>query len=203
MRPLASILIVNYNAGAHLRTCLDALRAQTTPEFEVLILDNASEDTSVSDARQAVGDDPRFTFILKDQNHGFAGGNNRAASRAQADWIITLNPDAFAEPDWLERLLAATKQHPDVAMFGSTQLDAANPDLIDGAGDRYFAAGIPWRDQTNDRLQQHKVGAHNVYDTFAPCAAAPPVSPGMSVSRKINLSGCSSTEYCRNCPAGR
>ncbi|MBS27367.1 MAG: glycosyl transferase [Alphaproteobacteria bacterium] len=172
MRPLASILIVNYNAGTHLRTCLNALKAQTAPDFEVLILDNASEDGSIADAKQAVEDDPRFTLILEDRNHGFAGGNNRAASRARAHWIITLNPDAFPEPDWLEQILAATKQHPDVAMFGSTQLDAAQPGLIDGAGDRYFAAGIPWRDQTSDRLRQCTNGTHNVYDTFSPCAAA-------------------------------
>lgn len=172
MSPSVSILIVNYNSGPHLRRCLESLGAQSVTDFEVLVVDNASDDSSIMDAKSAVQEDQRFTFVLEDENHGFAGGNNRAADRSSADWIATLNPDAFPESDWLERLLAATNEHPDVAMFGSTQLDAARPDLIDGAGDRYFAAGVPWREQSSGRLQTHQGADQPVYETFAPCAAA-------------------------------
>jgi len=40
-------------------------------------------------------------------NLGFAAGNNLAAAQALGDWLALINPDAFAAPDWLERLLEA------------------------------------------------------------------------------------------------
>ena len=170
--PSASILIVNFNSGHHLKTCLVSLQQQTREDFEVIVLDNASEDDSIEYAQKAVANDSRFRFILESWNFGFAEGNNRAAGSAQADCLITLNPDAFPEPDWLKILLAATQRYPDVAMFGSTQIDATQPDKIDGAGDRYFAIGIPWRDQSRTRLDAAKKRGRNTYETFSPCAAA-------------------------------
>jgi GT2 family glycosyltransferase len=65
-------------------------------------------------------------------------------------------------------LFAAAQRHPDAVMFGSTQIDAADPQKLDGAGDHYIATGIPWR------------GGHGwpvsalppEGEVFAPCAAA-------------------------------
>ncbi|MEK9966025.1 MAG: glycosyltransferase family 2 protein [Rhodospirillaceae bacterium] len=166
----ASIIIVNYNAGAHLRRCVASLKAQTVPAFEMFVIDNASTDSSLIEARTEIGDDPRFTIVELADNTGFAAANNHGAELASAPLIVTLNPDAFPEPDWLKTLLAAAVSHPDVAMFGSTQLNAARPERIDGAGDRYFAGGIPWREQNDRRLKAHVNSG--IYDTFAPCAAA-------------------------------
>lgn len=172
MSPSASILIVNFNSGQHLEACLESLVGQTHENFEVIVLDNASNDDSMEKAQRIVANDARFQLVPENHNFGFAEGNNRAAGQAQADLIITLNPDAFPEPDWLETLLDAAHRYPDVAMFGSTQIDAAQPGKIDGAGDRYFAGGIPWREQNNSRLGAHAETGQSVYETFAPCAAA-------------------------------
>ena len=165
--PDASVIIVNHNAGAHLARCVAALRAQESTNFEAIIVDNGSSDDSLAHARTEIGDDPRF-LVLEGGNVGFAAGNNEGARHATAPLIATLNPDAFPEPDWLTNLLDAATRHPDVPMFGSTQLDAQDPECIDGAGDRYFAAGIPWREQSTRRLE----AGQPVYETFAPCAAA-------------------------------
>lgn len=166
----ASIIIVNYNAGSHLRRCVASLKAQTTGSFEVFLIDNASTDASVQEASGEIGSDSRFVIVELDANTGFAAANNLGAQRASSPLIITLNPDAFPEPEWLATLLAAASDHPDVAMFGSTQLDAATTGKIDGAGDRYFAGGVPWREQSDRRLNTHL--DTGVYETFAPCAAA-------------------------------
>jgi GT2 family glycosyltransferase len=87
---------------------------------------------------------------------------------ARAPWLALLNPDATPQPDWLEQLFAATHRHPDAVMFGSTQIDAADAQKLDGTGDHYLATGIPWR------------GGHAwpvsalppEGEVFAPCAAA-------------------------------
>ncbi|MGZ0190118.1 MAG: glycosyltransferase family 2 protein [Alphaproteobacteria bacterium] len=172
MQPKFSIIIVNYNAGSYLPRCIAALTEQTVRDFEVFVIDNASTDDSLRPAIATAGDDARFTFVEMDKNLGFAAANNHAAAMANAQWLATLNPDAFPEPDWLAQLLQATRDHPEVAMFGSMQIDAADPQRLDGAGDRYFAAGIPWREQTRERYEAALRNGQKTYPTFAPCAAA-------------------------------
>jgi GT2 family glycosyltransferase len=165
--PRVRVLVVNYNSGAWLQRCLAALCRQTMPAFEACVVDNGSSDRSFAQARAAIAD-PRITFVALGDNLGFAAGNNRAAAGAGTPFLATLNPDAEPAPDWLERLLAAADAHPDVAMFGSTQLDAADPGRFDGTGDRYFALGLPWRGGHGRPAQA--VPRHQA--TFGPCAAA-------------------------------
>lgn len=172
MTPSVSVIIVNYNAGKHLRRCIDSLKQQSRPDFEVFLVDNASTDDSLFFAEREIADDDRFTILPMSENLGFAAGNNRGAENATGAWIATLNPDAFPEPDWLEKLLAATQRTPHVAMYGSMQLDATNPSEFDGAGDRYFAAGIPWRERHPARFHAAQKANKDSYETFIPCAAA-------------------------------
>jgi N-acetylglucosaminyl-diphospho-decaprenol L-rhamnosyltransferase len=163
--PRVRVIVVNYNAGLHLARCLTALAAQTITDFEVIVVDNASTDDSLIDA---VPDDPRFRVNRQSENTGFAAGNNIGAQGCTAEWIATLNPDAFAAADWLERLLAAAARHPGAAMFGSTQIDAADPDRLDGSGDAYLAAGFAWRG--NHGRTARDLPAEGT--VFSPCAAA-------------------------------
>jgi GT2 family glycosyltransferase len=165
--PRVRVLIVNFNSGAWLQRCLAALCRQTMPAFEACVVDNGSRDQSFAQARAAIVD-PRIAFVALGDNLGFAAGNNRAAAGAATPWLATLNPDAVPAPDWLARLLAAADAHPEVAMFGSTQLDAADPARFDGIGDRYFALGLPWRG--GHGRQAHALPQH--FASFAPCAAA-------------------------------
>jgi N-acetylglucosaminyl-diphospho-decaprenol L-rhamnosyltransferase len=163
-----SVIVVNYNAGAHLSRCLAALAAQTHRDFEAIVADNASNDDSFAAARANCAD-PRFAFVANDANLGFAAANNRAAQSARGTWLALLNPDAFPEPDWLERLLEATRRHPEAAIFGSTQLQDTDPSRLDGCGDAYFAPGLPWRggyDAPVSALPPDDA------ETFSACAAA-------------------------------
>ena len=165
--PAVSVLIVNYNSGGDLGRCLAALTAQTMRDFEVVLVDNGSTDGSLDQALAESGL-PRLRLIRAGENLGFAAGNNRAAATAQAPLLALLNPDAFAAPDWLAVLLDAAGRHPDVAMFGSTQLVDADPDRLDGAGDVYHISGLVWRGAGDVRPEALPAEA----DAFCPCAAA-------------------------------
>ncbi|WP_431857404.1 glycosyltransferase family 2 protein [Azospirillum sp.] len=164
MTPRCRIIIVSHNCADYLNRCLAALLAQTATDFEVVVVDNASQDLD----RVAMPDDARFTLVALSENVGFAAGNNLGARGAQAPWLVTLNPDAFPEPDWLERLHAAAAANPGVAMFGSTQLSAADPSLLDGEGDRYSIFGLAWRAGCG------RAGRRPYFtgEVFSPCAAA-------------------------------
>lgn len=162
--PRARVIVVSYNSADYVNRCLSHLRAQTVGDFEAVVVDNASADAE----RIRLPDDPRFSLVRLSENVGFAAANNLGARGTAAPWIVTLNPDAFAEPGWLEALLAAADAHPDAAMFGSTQLVAEEPGLLDGAGDRYSIYGLFWR-AANGRPALPPYPSQEV---FGPCAAA-------------------------------
>lgn len=163
--PAVRVIVVNYNAGPLLRRCLEALAAQTMRDFEAVVVDNASTDGSMEAARL---DDRRFRMVELEENLGFAAANNLGAEACAAPWIATLNPDAFAEPDWLQQLLDAARRHDDAVMFGSTQIDAVDDTRLDGSGDAFFAAGFAWRGNHGRRLDQ----LPGEGEVFSPCAAA-------------------------------
>ena len=140
--PTVSVLIVSYNTGAQrLSRCLAALSAQSFEDFEIILLDNGSDDGSV--AAQSLPDNA--VVVEAGENLGFAGGMNRAAQSASGKWIALLNPDTMVRPDWLQKLMAATERHPGVKLFGSVQIDMADRDRLDGLGDVYHASGIAYR----------------------------------------------------------
>lgn len=163
--PFATVVIVAYNSGAYLQACVDALAAQTLREFEAIIVDNASEDGSIDTLRLP---DERFRVLRAGANLGFAAGNNLAFAMAKSPWIATLNPDAMPAPGWLAALKRASEHYPHAVMFGSTQIDAADPMRLDGCGDALSFLGLSWRGlhgRSIDLLPP-------VGETFAPCAAA-------------------------------
>lgn len=163
--PAVSVIIVAYQSQPVLARCLIQLKAQTFTDFEIILVDNGSVDGA---ARAAAKADPSLVFLENGRNLGFAEANNRAARTARGRWLALLNPDAFAEPDWLERLMAATEAHPDTDAFTSLQLAADDPTLLDGAGDAMTLIGLPYR-MGYRRPRPATISAGEV---FAPCGAA-------------------------------
>ena len=157
-----TVVVVAYQSARVLPRCLEALAAQTVRPARVLVVDNASTDGSAALARADGAE-----VIEAGANLGFAAANNLAARAAQTEWLALLNPDAYPEPDWLEELLAATGRWPRAAAFGSTQRDAAEPARLDGVGDAYFFAGVPFRAGFGRARPVPPEG-----EVFGPCAAA-------------------------------
>ena len=97
-----SIIVVNWNGEKFLQECLKALLSQTLKPLEIILVDNASTDGSLSLLRQF----PALRIIALDYNAGFAKANNLAIAAAspESEWIGLVNPDAFVEPNWLEAI---------------------------------------------------------------------------------------------------
>jgi N-acetylglucosaminyl-diphospho-decaprenol L-rhamnosyltransferase len=166
--PAITIVVLNYNAGAYLAMCVEALRTQSQGNFRAIIADNGSTDKSFTDVRAATSD-ARFEFVEFGVNHGFARGNNLAVQKVETPLVVLLNPDAVPEPDWLEKLDAAQRAYPNADSFGSQQLDFNDPKRLDGAGDNYLAVGVPWR---GGHGHEASVGMMRDGDVFSACAAA-------------------------------
>jgi GT2 family glycosyltransferase len=119
---LLSILIVNFNTGRWLRDCVASLFEKLPPgTFEVLVLDNASADDSVAQAK-ALGLPVRWTVL--DRNVGFGGGNNELVTQARGELICLLNPDTTLTADCLTPLVDFLGAHPDTGVCGPHHLGA-------------------------------------------------------------------------------
>jgi len=162
--PLVSVVIPNLNGRAILGECLTCLRAQTYPNFEVIVVDNGSSDGSVEWVRERF---PEVRVIALPANQGFAGGCNVGIRAARGTLIATLNNDARAEPTWLAEMVRVIEQ-PGVGMVASKMLRASNPALIDSAGICVDRLGIAW-----DRCAGHPADEADVeVDVFGPCGGA-------------------------------
>jgi len=162
-----AVLIVNWNGGGLLADCLESVERQRRRPEQVVVVDNASTDDSLERAARALRG---AELIRLPSNVGFARANNLAAAAAgKVDAIALLNPDAVAEPGWLEALVGAMEDHPTAAGFASQLLLASTPQYLDGAGDSYHVSGRAWRNG-------HKMAASQwpsqSAEVFGPCAAA-------------------------------
>lgn len=139
MSPCASVIVLNYNGRNWLPGCLDALDGQLgAPPFEIVLVDNGSTDGSAVFVRERW---PRVRVVESGDNLGFAEGNNVGARAAQGEWLVFLNNDTVAEPDWLAKLFGESASHPDYGLITSRLVFLHDPSIVDSAGDGYFRAG--------------------------------------------------------------
>jgi GT2 family glycosyltransferase len=130
---LVSVVIVTWNSAPFLRRCLAAVAAQTYPNLELIHVDNASSDDSVSIVREHA----KATHIINDTNRGFSAAVNQAVRIAKGEFVLLLNPDAYLEPDYVSSLVAALK---DFGMATGKLLQAGSG-LIDSKGIRMTRSG--------------------------------------------------------------
>lgn len=138
--PLTSVIIPNWNGAKHLPTCLDSLRRQTYPRFEVIVVDNASTDNSVQLVKERY---PEVKLIKLPINKVFAGAVNEGIKLAKGEIIALLNNDTEAAPQWLAELYRALEGHPEAGMAATKILLFDQRDVFHSAGDFYGLNGVP------------------------------------------------------------
>lgn len=99
--PMVSIVIVNYNGKRFLYDCVTSIERNVTLPFEIILVDNNSQDGSVAFARKNF---PQVTLIENHRNLGFAKGNNLGVQHAQGTFILFLNNDTVLNTDLLQAI---------------------------------------------------------------------------------------------------
>jgi GT2 family glycosyltransferase len=138
-----AVIVVNWNRCELLRACLRSLECQTGKPFEVVLVDNGSNDQSVQMAQNEFGSAIKFKLriIRNQENRGFCAANNQGfEAAAEADLIALLNNDAEAEPGWIEQLCGAFDSA-NVGMAASKILVYEDPTRIDKAGHLIYPDG--------------------------------------------------------------
>ncbi len=130
-----SVLIVSYNTADLTVRCLESLHEQTRgTSYEVIVVDNASTDSSATRIRAAFGD---IEVVESATNLGFGRAVNLAAERAKGEYLLLLNPDTVVLDDALGALLAFARAHPGHGIYGGRTVRP------DGALDPSSCWGVP------------------------------------------------------------
>lgn len=118
--PLVSIVVPTFDEGELLRTCLQSVSTQTEPDFECIIVDDASNSHSSADIAGEFSADPRFYYIRNPTNLGLAASRNVGLERARGAFVTFLDADDFLYPDALRARLVAVRDADDNGSLGGS-----------------------------------------------------------------------------------
>ncbi len=119
VEPQATVIIVSYNNEETIAECLSSVLSQQFNNFEVILVDNSSSDHTVSLVKSIY---PSVRVHVLNRNYGFPEAVNIAATEARGRILAILNPDARAEPGWLQELVLVLQNYPDVGAVTSKVL---------------------------------------------------------------------------------
>ena len=145
-----TVVIPNYKGIKFIEDCLSALCAQEpgTPEYEVLVVDNASADGSVELIRERF---PQARLICLSENTGFCHAVNVGIESSESPYVLLLNNDTKVYPDFIKKLYEAMegrgsgrgngKKRVRIFSVSACMLMWDHPELVDDAGDQYNLLG--------------------------------------------------------------
>ena len=110
-----TIQIVSWNGMRYLPHCLHSIFEQTFKDFQVLVVDNNSQDESVSFIRKNY---PEVAVLQNNRNLNFAKANNQGIKLLHTPYLVLCNQDIILEPDWLEKMMGVVESEP-YKQFGS------------------------------------------------------------------------------------
>jgi len=104
--PSVSIVIVNFNGRELLKQCLRTLLGTGYPNYEIVVVDNASTDGSLTELKQSFGSDSRIRIVENSENVGHSEGCNIGARMTKGQYLVFLDSDIeFDDEDWLWELV--------------------------------------------------------------------------------------------------
>lgn len=128
-----AIIIVNWNSYDDTAACLSSLRQLTFAAYEIVVVDNASEDGS---GQRLKDEFDEITLLVNSKNEGFTGGNNRGiqyALDAGFEYLMLLNNDTIVTPGFVQPLLQVLQAH-DVGAVQPKILYESERNIIWNAG---------------------------------------------------------------------
>lgn len=133
------IIVVTYNSEDLVRGCLSSIARQSHKDFNVIIVDNCSQDNSIGIIKSLLCDlnlMGKIKIVSSDKNLGFARAHYCGLRESTSPFVATVNPDVELDPTWLENLMVFMFENRDVGLCAS-KLVVHGTDMIDSAGDLF------------------------------------------------------------------
>ena len=158
-----TIIIPNYNGLAFMEPCMKALDHQNFKDFSVLVVDNGSTDGSVEWLKEH-----GIPAVFLKTNTGFSGAVNVGIKKAATPYVILLNNDTKADPDYVGELVRAMEASPKIFSVSSRMIQMYHPDRLDDAGDMYSLLGWAYQRGVGRDLTHYRRSSR----VFSACAGA-------------------------------
>jgi GT2 family glycosyltransferase len=166
------VIVVCWNAADVIGRCLEQLLAQDYVNYEVIVVDDGSEDDTLEVA-EAASSGGEVTIVRSPVNQGCPHARNLGLAHAKGDIIAFIDADGFAAPDWLRELVAAFEADEGIGGVASTVFFEANPLVINGAGGIVNRQGWAADLSMNESYERAEIAAEALY----------PMGCGMAVRR--------------------
>lgn len=158
-----TVIIPNYNGLSFMEPCMAALGRQTSRDFDVLVVDNGSTDGSAEWLREK-----NIPSVFLKENTGFSGAVNTGIRVVRTPYVILLNNDTEAEPDYVEQLLQAIEASPRIFSVSPKMVQMYHRELMDDAGDMYSIMGWAYQRGVGQETGRYDRPCH----VFSACAGA-------------------------------
>lgn len=160
-----TIIIPHLNRKRLLEKCLNSILNQTIKSYNIILIDNGSNDGSKEFIRK---NHPQIQIIENKENRGYAAAINQGIVLSPSEYILFLNNDIFLEKDCLENLLECIETDKNIFAVSSKLIQYHNPDKIDDAGDEYTLLG--WTKRRGYGKSSKKYNKSE--EVFSACAGA-------------------------------
>ncbi len=158
MKPLASIIILNWNGKEMTAKCLRSLDKLKFKKFEVIVVDNGSTDGSPQYFKKHF---PDVRVIRHKENLGFAAGNNSALDFAKGKYIALLNNDMVVDPLWLSKLLRVAEKDKKIGACAGGRFDWNQENPPHNKKNKLWTikhinryTGFPWEENGREKLEE-------------------------------------------------
>ncbi len=133
-----TVIIPNYNGKKFLDGVLESMKRQTFKEMKVLLVDNGSTDGSCEYVRNTYD----WVDVAElSENLGFAEAVNVGIRQSKTPYVLLLNNDTEAEPEFVAELVEAMKRHKNAFSCQAKMIQFHDREKMDDAGDSYCALG--------------------------------------------------------------
>jgi hypothetical protein len=131
-QPSVCVIIVHYKGFDVLRKCLESLFNTDYQNFQIILVDNGSNDSSCERAARLYKG--KVNIIRSAVNLGYVAGNNLALRQAMTDYVVLLNDDVIVDPDWLAELVLEAEKDSTVAVCQPKVRSLINPTFFEYNG---------------------------------------------------------------------
>ena len=114
---LISVVITSYNYEKYLKDTINSVLSQTYSDWEMIVIDDASTDSSVDIIKEFVKKDSRIKLIENETNLGLTKTLKKGVEAASGEWVAVLESDDRLREDYLEKKAAIANKYPDIGMI--------------------------------------------------------------------------------------
>ncbi len=111
-----SIIIPVYQAEKYLEKCVNSVLSQTFTDFQLILVDDGSSDSSPEMCDRFKADDSRVT-VIHQKNSGVSSARNKALEQVNSEYVIFIDSDDWIDENWLERINGLADEKADMIAF--------------------------------------------------------------------------------------